>query len=58
MDENSDILGPPVSFAEFNDLCDCKLTDEHQHKQSPQIVGKYLLLELSDTKPLSKPALV
>ena len=53
MDENSDILGPPVSFAELNDLCDCKLTDEHQHKQSPQIVGKYLLLELSDTKPLS-----
>ena len=52
MDDNSNVLGPPVSFAEFNDLCDCKMADEYQHNQCPQVVNLYLALDSSDEKSI------
>lgn len=50
MDDNSNVLGAPVSLAEFNYLCDCAA--EVTPKPSTEMVDKCPDLELSDTRSI------
>jgi len=50
MDDNSNVLGAPVSLAEFNYLCDCAA--EVTPNPSTEMVDKCPDLELSDTRSI------
>ncbi len=58
MDDNSKALGPPISFAEFNDLCDCKMVDGHQNKQCSEVVDKHLTLNFSDAQSIDTASML
>ena len=58
MDDNSNVLGPPISFAKFSDLCDCKMADEHQDKQCLEVVNKYLILDFSDAQSIDRASIL